>query len=129
MPSTRGGGQEEGGVGVGRGQQAMEVGGEAREVPLPGEEPRLGLEKGRASGPGGLAGLPVGVAGFPHFRPVNNIGQSVTQAPQVVQDHLLWPKSDGKEASLSRSSRISMSTSSSSPTASVGTSDGGGWWT
>ena len=36
------------------------VGGEAREVPLAGEEPRLGLEKGRASGPGGLAGLPVG---------------------------------------------------------------------
>ena len=109
---------------MGRGQQAMEVGGEAREVPLAGEEPRLGLEKGRASGLGGLAGLLVGVAGFPHFRPLINIGQSVTQAPQVVQDHL--PKSHGKKASLSRSFRISMSTSS-SPTTSVGTSDGGGW--
>ena len=55
---------------MGRGQEAMEVGGEAR------EEPRLGLEKGRASGPGGLTGLPVGVAGFPQLRPVNNIGVS-----------------------------------------------------
>jgi len=57
VPSTRRGAR--GGVGIGRGQEAM-VGGEAREVPLAGEEPRLGLEKGRASGPGGLAGLPVG---------------------------------------------------------------------
>jgi len=106
------------------------MGGEARKIPLAGEEPRLGFEKGRTWGPRGLAGPPVGVAGFPYFRPLNNIGQSVTQEPQVVQDHLLWwPKSDGKEASLSRSSRVSMSTSSSSPTTSVGTSDGGGWWT
>jgi len=37
---------------------------------------------------------------------------------------LWWRKRDGKEASLSQSSRISMSTSSSSPTTSVGTSDG-----
>jgi len=98
------------------------MGGEAREVPLTGEEPRLGLEKGRAS-------VSQGVADSPHFRPLDNIGQSVTQAPQVVQDHLLWwPKSGGKEASLSRSSRISISTSSSSPPTSVGTSDDGGWW-
>jgi len=111
---------------MGRRQEAMEVGREAREVPFAGEEPRLGLEKRRASGHGGLAGLPVRVASFPHFRPLNNVSQSVTQEPRVVQDHLLWwPKSDGKEASLSRSSTISMSTSSSSPTTS---SDGGGWW-
>jgi len=38
---------------MGRGQEAMEVRGEAREIPLAGEEPRLGLEKGRASVPGG----------------------------------------------------------------------------
>jgi len=95
---------------MGRGQEAREVGGEARELPVAGE-------KGRASGPGGLAGLPVGVAGFPYFRPLN-IGQSVTQAPQVVQDHLLWWLGGDREAS----SRISMSTS-------VEASDGGGgWW-
>ena len=87
---------------MGRRQEAMEVGREAREVPFAGEEPRLGLEKRRASGHGGLAGLPVRVASFPHFRPLNNVSQSVTQEPRVVQDHLLWwPKSDGKEASLS----------------------------
>ena len=34
-------------MGMGRGQEAMEVGGEAREVTLPGEEPRLGLDRDR----------------------------------------------------------------------------------
>ena len=53
---------------MGRGQEAMELGGEARELPLAG---------GRVLGLGGLARLPAGVPGFPHFRPLN-IGQSNT---------------------------------------------------
>jgi len=87
---------------MGRGQEAMEVGWGAREVALAGEELQvIGTGRSRrATGRGGW---------FSSFSALNNIGQSVAQAPQVVQDHLFWwPKSDGKEASLSRSSRISM---------------------
>ena len=61
---------------MGSGEEAIEVGGEARELPLAG---------GRVLGLGGLAGLPEGMACFSYFQPLN-IGQST---PQVVlsQDH------------------------------------------
>ena len=71
-------GQDEGEVEMGRGEEAMEVGGDARELALAGR---------RVLGLGGLAGLPAGVASFPQFRPLN-IGQSTPQVV-LIQDHLL----------------------------------------